>query len=211
MTAPRLSAYQAFIIAAGELFSVLTAAAASPPPPERFMAAVSDAVATIDRAHSSLLLVASQDALTAAAEVVQTAHRIREFLDPYQRSPHGLGELTQEYASACNAFTRTARDEVGNERSLSGRRSLTCGNTVLVMRACGCLPVSACWRPRRQRCSVKAPPAPRSKSSVRDTRREPEARGADGGPDHPPQPREHPVVATSSQDQATCNRTLTPS
>ena len=64
MTAPRLSAYQAFIIAAGELFSVLTAAAASPPPPERFMAAVSDAVATIDRAHSSLLLVASQDALT---------------------------------------------------------------------------------------------------------------------------------------------------
>ncbi len=123
MTAPRLSAYQAFIIAAGELFSVLTAAAASPPPPERFMAAVSDAVATIDRAHSSLLLVASQDALTAAAEVVQRAHRIREFLDPYQRSPHGLGELTQEYASACNAFTRTARDEVGNERSLSGRRS----------------------------------------------------------------------------------------
>jgi hypothetical protein len=119
MTAPRLSAYQAFIIAAGELFSVLTAAAASPPPPERFMAAVSDAVATIDRAHSSLVLVASQDALTAAAEVVQRAHRIREFLDPYQRSPHGLGELTQEYASACNAFTRTARDEVGNERSLS--------------------------------------------------------------------------------------------
>src|SRR6266567_3794162 len=90
MTAPRLSAYQAFIIAAGELFSVLTAAAASPPPPERFMAAVSDAVATIDRAHSSLLLVASQDALTAAAEVVQRAHRTREFLDPYQRSPHGL-------------------------------------------------------------------------------------------------------------------------
>ncbi len=122
MTAPRLSAYQAFIIAAGELFSVLTAAAASPPSPERFMAAVSDAVATIDRAHSSLLLVASQDALTAAAEVVQRAHRTREFLDPYQRSPHGLGELTQEYASACNAFTRT-RDEVGNERSLSGRRS----------------------------------------------------------------------------------------
>ena len=160
MTAPRLSAYQAFIIAAGELFSVLTAAAASPPPPERFMAAVSDAVATIDRAHSSLLLVASQDALTAAAEVVQRAHRIREFLDPYQRSPHGLGELTQEYASACNAFTRTARDEVGNERSLFGRRSLTCGNTVLVMRACGCLPVSACWRARRKRCSVKDPPAP---------------------------------------------------
>jgi hypothetical protein len=118
MTASRLSAYQAFIIAAGELFSVVTAAAASPPPPERFMAAVSDAAATIDRAHSSLLLVASQDALTAAAEVVQRAHRIREFLDPYQRSPHGLGELTQEYASACNAFTRTARDEVGNERSL---------------------------------------------------------------------------------------------
>jgi len=146
MTAPRLSAYQGFIIAAGELYSVLTAAAASPPPPERFMAAVSDAVATIDRAYSGLLLVASQDALTAAAEIVQTAHRIREFLDPYQRSPHGLGELTQEYASACNAFTRTARDEVGNERSLSGRGSLTCGNTVLVMRACGCLPVSACWR-----------------------------------------------------------------
>jgi hypothetical protein len=188
MTAPRLSAYQAFIIAAGELFSVLTAAAASPPPPERFMAAVSDAVATIDRAHSSLLLVASQDALTAAAEVVQGAHRIREFLDPYQRSPHGLGELTQEYASACNAFTRTARAEVGNERSLwgpgspgeLGRISLTCGNTVLVMRACGCLPVSACWRPRRQRC----------RSRVRVTGREPEARGADGGPDHPAQTRE---------------------
>ena len=211
MTAPRLSAYQAFIIAAGELFSVLTAAAASPPPPERFMAAVSDAVATIDRAHSSLLLVASQDALTAAAEVVQRAHRIREFLDPYQRSPHGLGELTQEYASACNAFTRTARDEVGNERSLFGRRSLTCGNTVLVMRACGCLPVSVCWRPRRQRCSVKDPPAPRSKSSVRVTGRGPEARGAVGGPDHPPQPREPPVVVTSSQDQATCNRTPAPS
>ncbi len=209
MTAPRLSAYQAFIIAAGELFSVLTAAAASPPSPERFMAAVSDAVATIDRAHSSLLLVASQDALTAAAE--ERAHRIREFLDPYQRSPHGLGELTQEYASACNAFTRTARDEVGNERSLSGRRSLTCGNTVLVMRACGCLRVSACWRPRRKRWSVKAPPAPRSKSSVCVTGRKPEARGADGGPDHPPQPREPPVLVTSSQDQATCNRTLTPS
>jgi hypothetical protein len=121
MTAPRLSVYQAFIIAAGELFSVLTAAAASPPPPERFMAAVSDAVATIDRAHSSLLLVASQDVLTAAAVVVRRAHRIREFLDPYQRSPHGLGELTQEYASACNAFTRTARDEVGNERLLAAR------------------------------------------------------------------------------------------
>jgi hypothetical protein len=191
MTAPRLGAYQGFIIAAGELFSVLTAAAASPPPPERFMAAVSDAVAAIDRAHSGLVLVASQDALTAAAEVVQRAHRIREFLDPYQRSPHGLGELTQQYASACNAFTRTARDEVGNERPLSSRRSLTCGNAVVVMRACGCLPVSVCWRPRRQRCSVKDPPAPRStrsKSSVRVTGREPGARGAAGGPGHPPQP-----------------------
>jgi hypothetical protein len=190
MTAPRLSAYQAFIIAAGELFSVLTAAAARPPPPERFMAAVSDAVAALDRAHSSLLLVASQDALTAAAEVVQRAHRIRQFLDPYQRSPHGLGELTQEYASACNAFTRTARGEVGNARPLSGRRSLTCGNTGLGDAACGCLPVSACRRPRRERCTVKDPPAPRSKSSVRVTWAGPEARGAVGGPDHPPRTRE---------------------
>ncbi len=59
--------------------------------------------------------------------------------------------------------------------------------------------------------AVKDPPASRSKSSVRVTGREPEACGADGGPDHLAQIREHPVVVTSSQDRATCNRTLTPS
>lgn len=57
--------------------------------------------------------------------------------------------------------------------------------------------------------AVKAPPTSRSKSSVRVIGWEPEARGADGGPDHPAQIREHPVVVTSSQDRATCNRTLT--
>ncbi len=59
--------------------------------------------------------------------------------------------------------------------------------------------------------AVKDPPTSRSKSSVRVIGWEPEARGADGGPDHPAQIREHPVVVTSSQDRATCNRTLTPS
>ena len=73
--------------------------------------------------------------------------------------------------------------------------SLTCGDTVLVMRACGCLRVSTCWRPRRRRWSVKARPGPRSRSSVRVTGRESEARGADGGPDHPPHTREHPRLA----------------
>ena len=66
--------------------------------------------------------------------------------------------------------------------------SLTCGDTVLVMRACGCLQVSTCWRPRRRRWSVKARPAPRSRSSVRVTGREPEARDADGGPQAPANP-----------------------
>ena len=120
MTAERLSAYQAFIIAAGELFLVLTAAARRPPP-ERFLAAIGNAVAAIDRAYSSLLPVASQDAFTAATEVVHSAHRIREFLDPFQPSPQGLGELTQDYASACSAFTRITRDEVGDQRPLKGR------------------------------------------------------------------------------------------
>jgi hypothetical protein len=113
MTAERRSAYQAFLIAAGELFSALTAAAAGQPPPETFLAGVGDGVAAIDRAHSGLLLVASQDALAAATEVKQRAHRILEFLDPYQPSPTGLGDLSQEYVFACNAFTQIARDEVG--------------------------------------------------------------------------------------------------
>lgn len=128
MTAERLSAYQAFIIAAGELFLVLTAAAARRPPPERFLAAIGNAVAAIDRAYSSLLPVASHDAVAAATDVVQSAHRIREFLDPLQASPQGLGGLTQDYASACSAFTRIARDEVGDQRPLRADRAASPGD-----------------------------------------------------------------------------------
>jgi hypothetical protein len=98
---------------AGELFSVLTAAAATQPPPETFLAGIGDGVAAIERAHLGLLLVASQDALAAATEVKQRAHRILEFLDPYQPSPPGLGDLSQEYVVACNAFTQIAREKVG--------------------------------------------------------------------------------------------------
>ena len=75
---------------------------------------------------------------------------------------------------------RLARWGPGGPGKLAG--SLTCGNTALVRRACGCLPVSACWGPRRKRWSVKDTPTPGSKSSVRVTGREPEARGADAGP-----------------------------
>src|SRR6185437_14797219 len=46
------------------------------------------------------------------------------------------------------------------------------------------------------------------RSSVRVTGWQPEARGADGGPDHPAQTREHSLV-TSNQDRAICNRILT--
>jgi hypothetical protein len=116
MTPERRSAYQAFFIAAGELFSILTTAAASQPPPDAFLADVSDGVAALDRAHSGLLLVASQDAVAAATQVKQNAHRILEFLDPHQPRQPGLGDLSQEYVSACNAFTQIARDEVGTLR-----------------------------------------------------------------------------------------------
>ena len=51
----------------------------------------------------------------------------------------------------------------------------------------------------------------RIKSSVRGTRREPEARDADGGPKITRRKPVNTPVITSSQDQATCNRTLTPS
>lgn len=44
-----------------------------------------------------------------------------------------------------------------------------------------------CWRPQRKRWSVKDPPTSGNKSSVRVTGREPEARGANDTPDHPPQ------------------------
>src|SRR5689334_12102318 len=70
--------------------------------------------------------------------------------------------------------------------------------------------VRVCWRPRRKRWSVKDPPASGNKSSVRVTGREPEARGANDTPDHPPQTRECPVLVTSSEDQAICNQTPTP-
>jgi hypothetical protein len=86
MTAELRSAYQAFLIAAGELFSLLTA----------------------------------------ATEVKQRAHRILEFLDPYQPSPPGLGDLSQEYVFACNAFTQIAREEAGALRPGGARAAPPC-------------------------------------------------------------------------------------
>jgi len=74
----------------------------------------------------------------------------------------------------------------------------------------GPIRVRVCWRPQRKRWSMKDPPASHNKSSVRVTGREPEARGANDTPDHPPQTREYPVLVTSSEDQATCNQTPTP-
>jgi hypothetical protein len=57
----------------------------------------------------------------------QRAHRILEFLDPYQPGPPGLGDLNQEYVFACNAFTQIARHEAGTLRPgwTQGLRSYT--------------------------------------------------------------------------------------
>jgi hypothetical protein len=125
MTAELRSAYQAFLIAAGELFSLLTAAAASQAPardvPRRHRRR-----RRRHRARPFGLLVTSQDALTAATEVKQRAHRILEFLDPYQPSPPGLGDLSQEYVFACNAFTQIAREEAGALRPGGARAAPPC-------------------------------------------------------------------------------------
>ena len=47
-------------------------------------------------------------------------------------------------------------------------------------------------RPQHTRWNMKDPQTARNKSSVRVTGREPEARGANDTPDHPPQTREYP-------------------
>jgi len=47
--------------------------------------------------------------------------------------------------------------------------------------------VWVCWRPQRERWNVKDPRTSGNKSNVRVTGREPEARGANDTPDHPPQ------------------------